>query len=153
MSICKYQLKDLIERTLKKVPEFYSEDATTLLMMTCAAESDLGKYLFQHGGPAKGIFQVEPRTMSDNFGRYLYFRDRLKEDIRLACGVGEPDVDSLEYNLAFNILMARLKYWRDSEPIPSDLEDMAHYHKRVYNSMNGKAHWEVTLAKYKFFCL
>ena len=39
----------------------------------------------------------------------------------------------------------------DSEPLPSDLEGMAKYHYRVYNA-GGKAHWEVTLAKYRFFC-
>ena len=151
MSICKHQLRDLITRTLKRVPKFYSEEAVTLLMMTCAAESDLGTYLVQNGGPAKGIMQVEPATMKGNYGNYLYFRDKLKDAIYFACGVLKPDDDALEYNFAFNILMARLKYYRDSEPIPHDLEGMAHYHERVYNA-GGAAHAETTLAKYHHFC-
>ena len=132
MSICKNQLRDLIVRTLVKVPEFYSDEAVEILMMTAAAESDLGTYLTQVEGPALGLMQVEPETMRDNYGRFLYFRDRLKEDIRLACGVDKFDEDALEYNMAFNILMARLKYWRSPGPLPSDLEGMAKYHEKYY---------------------
>ncbi len=155
VSINPDQLRDAITRTLKKVPGFYSENAVTLLMMTCAVESNLGYYAFhQIKGPAKGIMQVEPETMRDHFGNYLFFRDRLKAYIRVACGVDCYDINALEFNVAFNILMARLKYWRDSEPIPSTLEGMAHYHEKVYNAHPGNyagtglKDWQVTLKKY-----
>jgi len=152
MSICKTQLRSLITRTLRKIPEFYSADAIELMLMTCAAETDLGHFAFYQnkGGVAKGIMQVEPDTMRDNYGSFLYFRDRLREDIRVACGVDKFDEEALEYNVAFNIFMARLKYFRDPSPIPSDLTGMAKYHKRVYNA-GGSANWETTLAKYHHF--
>ena len=152
MSFNKDQLRDLIIRVLKKVDNFYSEDAVTLLMMTAASESDLGTYLHQVKGPAKGLMQVEPATMRDNYGSYLHFRDKLKEQIFSACHVGMPDVDALEYNIALNILMARVKYYRAPGPIPSTLEGMAMYHEEFYNA-GGAAHWEITLEKYQKFCL
>ena len=152
MSFDKDQLRDLITRTISKVDKFHSEDAVTLLMMTAAAESDLGTFLRQVGGPALGLMQVEPNTMRDNYGSYLYFRDRMKGQIFSACHVGMPDVDALEYNIAFNILMARVKYYRAPGPIPSTLEGMAKYHEEFYNA-GGAAHWEITLEKYQKFCL
>lgn len=157
MSIDKDQLRDLIRRTLVKVPKLYSEDAVTLLMLTAAAESDLGTYLVQIDGPALGVMQVEPDTMRDCFGSFLYFRDSLKEEVRKACGVWKYDIDALEYNFAFNILMARLKYWRDPAPMPDNLEDMAKFHERVYNAHadnyadTGKMDWEIALGKYHEF--
>jgi hypothetical protein len=60
MSIHPGQLRSLIEETLRALePEVpYSEPAVELLMMTAAAESALGRYIKQIGGPARGIFQI-----------------------------------------------------------------------------------------------
>ena len=159
MSICKEQLRSFITRTLRKIPQFYSEEAIELMMFTAAVESDLGHYPFKQngGGPARGIWQVELDTMRDNYGNFLYFRDRLKEDIRLACGVDKYDEEALEYNIAFNLFMARLKYWRVPEPLPTTPKGMAQYHEEFYNAHDGnyastgKEDWEVALQKYSHF--
>lgn len=159
MGIDKKQLRSFITRTLRKIPEFYSDDAVELMMLTAATESDLGHFPFKQngGGPARGIWQVELETMRDNYGNFLYFRDRLKEDIRLACGVNKYDEEALEYNVAFNLFMARLKYWRVPKSLPSTPKEMAKYHEEYYNAhqgnyvSTGKKDWEVTLAKYMQF--
>lgn len=160
MSIDRHQVRIFIAKTIKKIPNWYSDDALELMMMTTAVESDRGRYINQlGGGPALGMMGVEPATMRDNYGSYLYFRDRLRLEIRDACGIAKADEDALEYNMAFNVLMARLKYWRAPGPIPSDLEGKAKYHEKFYNahegnySSTGKKDWEVALAKYKYFCL
>lgn len=159
MSFDKHQLRDFISRTLWKVPKFHSPYAIELMMLTAAAESALGKYLVQEGGPALGMMQVEPATLRDNYGNYLHFRDRLKRNIGQACGVYEADEWQLECNMAYNVLMARLKYWRSPLPIPPSIEGMAKFHEDVYNAHDdnyiatGKKDWEITLDKYKHFCL
>jgi len=152
MGICKKQLKNLIERTLRKIPLLYTPDAVTLLMMTCAAESDLGHWIHQIEGPACGIMMVEPETMWDNYTSYLDFRRYLSDDIQRVSDVSKPNIDALEGNLIFNTLMARIKYFRSPGALPSSLEGMAKYHEKYYNA-GGSADWEVTLAKYQHFCV
>lgn len=154
MSVDKDQLRSFVTRTLRKIPRFYSDTAIEQMMMTAAAESDLGHFLFSQngGGPARGIWQVELETMRDNYGNYLYFRDRLREDIRIACYVSRYDEEALEYNVAFNLFMARLKYWRVPQPLPTDIQEMAEFHVKYYNG-GGAATVENTLAKYNQFVL
>jgi len=120
-------------------------------MMTCAAESDLGHWIHQIDGPACGIMMVEPDTMYDNYTNYLNYRDELRDNIQVAACIFEPSVDALEGNLIFNILIARIKYFRSPGAIPSTLEGMSKYHEKYYNA-GGSADWEVTLAKYQHFC-
>jgi len=152
MGICRIQLRDLISRVLIKFPEFHSDNAITLLMMTAATESDLGKYLYQTGGgPARGIMQVEIPTMRDNYTSYLDYRIDLKKRVEEVTGASYPRIDFLESNIAFNIVMARIKYYRSPGALPSTLEGMAMYHEKFYNA-GGAADWEVTMAKYKHFC-
>lgn len=154
MSLNRHHLRAFITDVLKRVPQFYSEYAVELMMLTAATESDLGYAMKQDGGPALGIMQVEPHTMRDNYGNYLYFRDRLTEDIGKACGVYKADEWQLECNMAYNVIMARLKYWRSPDPMPIRIEAMAEWHEKWYNTTdnhNGRD-VELTLAKYWQLC-
>jgi len=151
MAIDVKQVKLLITDVLIPIPKFYSEEAVTLLMMTAAAESNLGEYLQQVGGPALGLMQVEPATMNDNYDNYLGYRSELTAQIGMVSGVYDASAKQLRFNLAFNILMARLKYYRSKGGIPKDLEGMAKYHEKYYNA-GGSAEWKVTLEKYRYYC-
>ena len=151
------QTEDLVRRVLKRVPKFYSEDAVKLLMLTWAIESDGGKYIRQlGGGPALGYWQVEPATMRDIYDNFLVFRRNLSNDILLATGVGQPNEWHLEVNIAYNIIMARLVYWRSPDPIPTTDEGRAKYHNEIYNGGRdnySRPDWQVALAKYRLYCL
>jgi hypothetical protein len=50
-----------------------------------------------------------------------------------------PD-DQLVTNLAYATAIARLCYWRHSDPLPpvGDARAMAEYHKKLYNTKLGK---------------
>ncbi|MGH6909927.1 MAG: hypothetical protein ACREEG_07045 [Phenylobacterium sp.] len=116
--------------------------ADVLLLGTALAESGL-VYLRQlNDGPARGFFQMEPRTHDDIWEHYLKnsaFRSGL---IVRACGIDDnPGADTLMWNLRYAAAMTRLHYLRVNEPIPpeSDAEAMASYHKRHYNTALGKA--------------
>lgn len=135
MAFYKKQFQDLIERTLKNM-ELYSESATNLLLGTAAQESHFGTYLRQlGGGPALGVFQMEPETEIDIWNNYL--RYRISRDIMVTriAGVTGPSVAALEANLIYQIVMARLHYKRIKDPFPppKDIDGLARYWDQHYN--------------------
>ena len=76
MSFDARQFRECIIRpTLRALePEIpHSLVAEELLMLTAAHESHLGTYLKQKGGPALGIYQMEPATYRDLHENFLRF--------------------------------------------------------------------------------
>ena len=164
MSINKEQLADLIERVLLDLEEFtlgkikFTEEAKTLLLMTAAHESHLGKYIKQVKGPALGIFQMEPATHEDHWA-YITPRAWLYDALcamNLEC---DTDASALEYNLKYAIVMARVHYYRKPEALPSSLskdyiQQLAEYAKKHYNTEEGKATPEEYSSDYlKYFVI
>jgi len=139
MALNKNQFKDLIERCLKKTM-MHSDAAVALLLGTAAQESAFGTYIRQIGGPALGVFQMEPATERDTWQNYLTFRIKLQEVIFEACGVTQADPWALETNLAYQVIMARIHYRRVSEPLPAadDIPALARYWKQNYNTPEGR---------------
>jgi hypothetical protein len=130
------QLRDLITRVLKEIPHGYSDDAVELLMMIAAHESKLGTYLKQVDGPALGIFQMEPATHDDVFDNgdsCIHNASLLGYDLECS--------EMLEYDLRYQILMARQRLFMKSESLPCsrDVWAMADYCKKHWNTVHGKA--------------
>ena len=146
------QLRDLITRTLKQIPSGYSSDAVKLLMMIAAHESDLGKYIKQVNGPALGIFQIEPATHDDVWTN----GDSCEVNASRLGYVWECDATSarLEYDLQYQILIARQKLFMISEPLPSGDDEiaMANYCKKYWNTDLGKATSEDYHDAYIYYC-
>jgi len=147
----KEQLRQLITSVLSEpdvievIP--FSEDAVELLMLTAAVESHLGKYIYQLNGPARGIFQMEPATEKDIHERYLFYHKPIEQVVKsFMC----PGIDNLAHNLEYQVLMARVFYRRVKEALPKkgDVEAMAQYHKKYYNTYLGKSTVEKTVAEY-----
>jgi len=148
MGINTRNLRDLIINVLTDVG-LYSEDTEELLMLTAAVESNLGHYLNQNGGgPARGIFQMEPTTEQDIFDNYLVYNPSLLKKVREYQGLF-PEKEMV-YNLAYQIIMARIHYLRVPERLPStdDIEGVADYWKRYYNTYKGKGTVEKAVKKY-----
>lgn len=140
MSFNKGQFKSLIEETLKEI-DMYSEAAVNLLLGTAAQESAFGTYIKQvGGGPALGVFQMEPATHDDIWDNYIMYQGRLR--LRLDNIVKYEYIESkeLQWNLKYAIAMARLQYYRRPEPLPSkqDIPALAAYWKQWYNTPKGK---------------
>jgi len=146
MGIDTGDVRRLINETLRPLG-LWSSDAEELLVLTAATESNMGENLYQiGGGPALGIFQMEPSTESDIWGNYIRFNSDLYQRFKnVARG--------LSGNLVYQIMMARVYYLRDAKPIPSKdhMMDQARYYKRVWNTYLGKATAEVAYAKYMRF--
>lgn len=145
----KVKLRNLITSVLKEIG-LYSSDAVNLLMGTAAQESCLGRYRKQiGGGPALGIFQMEPDTFNDIVQNYLRYRPELTVKIERLAGIARFRAADLENNDLLSTCMARVHYLRVKEPIPPDLEGWARYWKRYYNTMLGKGTEEEFIANYK----
>lgn len=134
----KKQLRDLIKRVLVAL-DLHSEAAENLLMGTAAQESGLGEYIRQlGGGPALGIFQMEPATFKDIVQNCLQYKPKLAKLVMSVSGVNALRSEYLEYNLALSICMCRVHYLRVLEGIPSNLTGWAKYWKEYYNTRLGK---------------
>lgn len=139
-----YQFRNLVRETLREFeidggPKVTPE-AVDLLMMISAHESHLGTYLKQVGGPALGVFQMEPATFSDIFENYLkYDRQMLRRVSGYFVKNYDPEPWEMTWNLKVAIVMARVHFLRNPQKIPLDTEGQARYAKKWWNTSEGKA--------------
>ena len=151
------QIRSLIRSKLKEV-ELWTPEAEELVFLTGLTESGYD-YIEQVGsGPAKSFFQIEPLTAHDICENYLKYRPDKVEKLSNATGIDESIVgsskpehweDILHYNIAAGIILCRLKYYRVPKKIPSEIENMAKYWKKWYNTAGGKGTEEHFLSKAK----
>ena len=130
------EIKEIVEYALYRI-DSYSDDALALVVRTGMAESGY-RALAQMGGPAISYFQLEPDTINDVIENYLHYRQPLMDKL-VKMGLDESNPNwSVMTNIAVATAFCRLKYRRDSEPIPKNLKQQAQYWKRIYNSELGK---------------
>lgn len=135
MSIDSFQLTALVSHVLYDL-ELHSNAAVSLLLGTAAVESDFGTYLQQlGGGPGCGIFSIEPATERSVWDDHLKYRPDRRTRVHALCGLHGPDPWVLYTNLAYQVIVARLKYRMIPKPLPParDIEAQAHYWNDYYN--------------------
>ena len=152
------QLHDhIIKPTLEYMEGNYnSKNARFLMLCTAAIESDCGYYIKQVGGPALGIWQMEPDTHGDiNFNcDALIDEDSVmldkQESLYMPYNV-ETNTAGVMVNPMYACFMARLKYSMDIEPLPGydNFRSVYDYYKRVYNTPAGASTYE----KFKQACV
>lgn len=122
-----------------------------LLLGTAMQESGCGTRLAQQGGPALGLWQMEPQTHDDLWINFLPRRLDLADRIARLLFTGFPKPSQLIGNLYYACAMARLQYFRSPRPIPSpgDLQGQAEIYKVVYNTPSGAATVEQYMANAK----
>lgn len=135
------QLLNLIITPTLKHLGLYSDAAAELVLGTAIQESHL-KYLKQlGGGPALGIYQMEPDTHDDIWLTYLHYRPYLADKVKeLELPQFVSGADEMVGNLYYATAMCRIHYRRRKEPLPvaGDLSGQAAYWKRFYNTSLGK---------------
>lgn len=141
----------IIEPTLKHM-DMWSEAANELMLGTAVQESVICKYLHQIGGPALGVYQIEPSTHKDVWINYLNYRKPLTDKIVTLYPYMNDfmDDDLLVYDLRYATIIARLIYFRQSEALPNkgDLLGQASYWKKYYNTLEGKGTKSAYVANY-----
>ena len=94
----------------------------------------------QHGnGPARGLWQMEPRTFYDLWNSFVG-RDRMLHDaLEAIAGSMHPTPDMLASNDQFAAAMCRVLYRRMPTPLPDagDIKAQARYWKKYYNTPLG----------------
>lgn len=129
----------------------WSESAENLLLGTALVESGLRHLVQLGGGPALGVYQMEPETHDDIYLNYLRFRPIRMEQVVLMAAPGDDEHDWLErdnldwlcqqliWNLGYATSIARIHYLRVPSPLPphDDVEAQAKYWKAHYNSNLG----------------
>ncbi len=118
----------------------HSPAAEAMLIGTAAQESKLGTYLFQMGkGPAVGPFQMEPNTYHDICNNFLKYHPEIQAKLATRWPV-MPPAEEMKTDLLLAAVMCRLHYRRVSEALPKsdDIQGLARYWKRYYNTPQGK---------------
>lgn len=138
MGIRAFDLRHYIIRPTLQHLQLWTKAAENLLLGTAAQESELGTYLHQLNGPALGIYQIEPATHDDIWQHYLDYRRPLAQRV---LALGNAREEQLIANLNYATAIARLVYLRAPQALPAhnDLDGLAHYYKRYYNTPKGKA--------------
>lgn len=139
------QFRDLVVRPSLQEINLWSQAAENLLVGTAIQESGL-VYLKQlGGGPALGVYQIEPATHADIWKNYL----SLRPDSRIQ---RRPDW-SLITDLAYATAIARLVYYRRPEPLPAadDVEGLGQYWKDHFNTHLGAGRPAEFILKYREF--
>jgi hypothetical protein len=133
------QFRDRIVRPVLRAMEAHSPAAEALLLGTAAQESRC-TYLCQlGGGPALGLYQMEPATHDDIWNSYLAFRQNLTDAVSAWLVPGKSRTEQLVWNLAYATAMCRVHYQRVPEALPAatDVPGLARYWKRHYNTVQG----------------
>ncbi len=145
---------EIIEPVLRRM-DMHSPAAVNLMLGTALQESRLTWLRQIGGGPALGIYQIEPATAKDIVTRYAgqrpHIRARIAEavhgllppDIAWDENWTEADTAALEFrlvsDLAFQTAIARVRYWMVPAPLPDagDVEGLAAYWKQFFNTPAG----------------
>ncbi|MCP1244032.1 hypothetical protein GOB86_10795 [Acetobacter lambici] len=137
------QFKALLVRPALEHMGLGGSAALNLLTGTALVESGLVWLRQNGGGPALGLWQMEPATHDDCWRNFLAFRPALATALRQlggeGAGVGRADL--LVGNLAYACAMARIVYARAPRvlPMPADSAGLSAYHKQFYNTPLGAA--------------
>lgn len=118
----------------------HSAAAETLLVGTALVESGGLRWLRQRGGgPALGLFQIEPDSHDDLWTNFLRYRDPLADKAAGFAALWPSRHEQLITNLAYACVVARLIYYRAPAPLPGadDLVGLACYWKAHYNTALG----------------
>lgn len=155
MGINTKQLIELIIQPTLKELGLYSLSAEMLLAGTCAQESGMGTYIAQNGGPALGIYQCEPDSHDDIWLNYLKYHNTLQGDILNLTCTGSALKTNLIFNLKYATAMCRIFYLRVKEPLPpaGDLQKLAAYYKKYYNTPLGAATEQEFIANFNKYVL
>lgn len=148
-----------------EIPHSYA--ARELLMLTCATESHLGRYLMQNKGPARGIFQMEPATERCIHANYLRYHLELRDKVDALYPTSDAvasQVSQMIFNIPYQIAMARIHYRRVPKPLPKvirpttgftimvgEIYDLAAYWKQFYNTPLGKGTIKKAIDDYRMF--
>lgn len=133
-------LSHLIWLALRDTPFPHFDRAVALLLGIAAVESGLRNMRQIGGGPARGVFQMEPVTARE-MHRYLAAHDSFQGLTEARCGIYRFSITALENSVVYAALLVRTLFWvRDPNPLPeaTNIAGQASTWKTYYNTAQGK---------------
>lgn len=146
------QLRDLVITPVLTVLGLpHIPEATELLLATAMQESNCGDAIAQEGGgPALGVWQMEPATEIDVWDNFLAFHQDLHDKVAHLTLLGSEinDTAQLAGNLYYACAMARVQYYRAPEALPAvgDVAGQADLYLLRYNAGGAATAAEFTAA-------
>ena len=139
MALDAKQLRELVIRPALMEIELWSEAAEELVLGTAIVESRLIYIKQIGGGPALGLWQIEPDTHRDVYDNFLEYREGLYDQVLGLSAPGQTFEENLTSNMQYGAAICRLCYYRAPEALPDegDLQGQARYWKRYYNTPLG----------------
>lgn len=151
-------LRNFVVRPVLQYLNMWSEVSENLVVGTAIQESHATYLKQMGGGPALGIYQMEPATHDDIWKNYIAFRQPLADTMRglmIARYTSVPlflktGAEEMIGNLFYATAMCRLRYKRVPEVIPeTSLQGIAYYWKRWYNTPLGAGTEEEFINNYR----
>lgn len=130
--------------------------AEQLVLGTAAVESGFSALRQYGGGPAMGIYQMEPASESDIHQNFLRYKDDLRRKVdKMVIRGASPHMDNLIGNLFYATAMCRLQYYRQPYALPpaGDIDALGAYWKRFYNTHLGAGTKEKFVNSWDYFSL
>lgn len=148
----RYVIRPVLGRLARCDARLGGAASEQLMLGTAIAESRLGA-LEQRGGPALSMFQIEPATFTDIYGRYLRSWPGLLAAVRTFRLPGLRPLEQLAGNQHLACAIARVKYWMSPRPLPApgDIDALGAYWKAHYNTSHGAgrtSRWAYLYRKY-----
>ena len=145
-------LRGIIRATLQHMGCKAVTDWERLLLLTVAAESNMGTWTRQLKGPARGIVQVEPETERCVLNWLQKNRPELYDKIKALRVPAKLSIHEAEYNTSYALAVCYGVYMmRKVDPRGKDAVSLARIYKTKYNTVKGKATVDGVLAKLDTF--
>lgn len=144
---------DQLEQTIRAVQERITiipkdRNVTLLLLETAAVESSRGIDVKQKGGPARGVFQIEPYTEKYLLSWLKKNHPDAYKEVMHFYNNKESKEWNRTYNVPYSIAISGAYYWhRCGDKLLSLIEtreDRSRIWKQFYNTYKGKG----TVSKY-----
>ena len=126
---------DIITSTLHGSPFPEGPQATMLLLGTCAVESEFLDLPERGERPGIGYFQLLPDLEAALWTHYLDYNVQLRWWFVSHAGQGSPNQQALEHNLSYQVLLARVVYYRRTTgqlPAPEEVPAQARCWRRYW---------------------
>lgn len=133
------ELRQIVSDCLLRIGK-WSQAAENIVVGTAAHESGGFKYRRQVGGPALGLFQIEPVTHDSIRNEWHKTHPEIIDLLDKYLIPGHDAVDQLVDNDHYAAGICRLKYAGVKDPLPDayDIPGLAAYYVKFYNA-GGKA--------------
>lgn len=143
----------VVRPTLKHL-DVWTQASENLLVGTAVQESNLDYLVQMGGGPALGVFQMEPATHKDIWRYLSEINPTLGEALKPLSAAWPVNDQQLVTNLSYATAIARVRFWMVPDPLPGadDIEGLAQYWKTHYNTYLGAGKPEEWSEKYRRYC-